>query len=119
MEEFHAFTMPRGYVDETGVVHRDGLMRLARAGDEILPLEDPRVQGNRAYLVILLLSRVIVKLGTLEGDRITPALVERMYASDIAYLQSFYRKLNGVDAGAEMTCPHCGRSFAPPPSAGA
>src|SRR5204862_8083114 len=58
-----AFRLPRGYVDENGAVHRDGIMRLATARDEILPLQDYRVQSNRAYLVIVLLSRVITKLG--------------------------------------------------------
>ena len=88
-------------------------MRLALAGDEILPLEDPRVKGNRAYLVILLLARVVTRLGDLKGDEISPSVIESLYSADLAYLQSFYRKINRIEAGGEVTCPHCGRSFQP------
>lgn len=88
-------------------------MRLARAGDEILPLEDPRVKGNRAYLVILLLSRVITRLGDLGDSDITPAVVEGLYSGDLAYLQDFYLEVNALEGASEVTCPHCGRSFRP------
>ena len=113
METEHPFTLPRGYVDSEGRVHREGTMRLARAGDEILPLEDPRVKGNRAYLVILLLSRVLTRLGDLSGDEITPAVVEGLYSSDLAFLQSLYITVNGLDGAMEVTCPGCGHSFRP------
>lgn len=86
-------------------------MRLALAGDEILPLEDPRVKGNRAYLVILLLARVITRLGELRGEEISPSIVERLYSADLSYLQAFYRKINRLEEGALVSCPHCGRSF--------
>ena len=59
------FTLPRGYIDDTGMIHREGTMRLANAADEILPLKDPRVQQNPGYLTIILLARVITKLGSL------------------------------------------------------
>src|SRR3954468_20414829 len=80
-----SFRLPRGYVDEEGTVHRDGVMRLATARDEILPLQDYRVQSNRAYLVIVLLSRVVVKLGEIE--RINVDMVENLFSTDLAYLQ--------------------------------
>lgn len=90
-------------------------MRPAVAGDEILPLEDPRVKGNRAYLVVLLLSRVITRLGSLAGDDITPGVIEGLFSADLAYLQAFYRKVNGLDGSGipagEVACPHCGKSF--------
>lgn len=86
------FTLPKGYVDKDGNLHREGVMRLATAKDEIAPLQDYRVQANRAYLVIILLSRVITKLGTLR--MITPNIIEELFSSDLAYLQEFYRKIN-------------------------
>ena len=115
MKTEHAFTLPRGYLAPDGTIHREGSMRLALAGDEILPLEDPRVKGNRAYLVILLLARVITRLGDLSGDAVTPAVIEGLYSADLAHLQRFFREVNGLDShpGGEMICPHCGGSFDP------
>jgi len=89
-------------------------MRRALAADEILPLEDVRVKSNRAYLVILLLARVITRLGDLDGDRITPSVIEGLYSSDLAFLQALYRDVNGLDGGGGMVCPHCGKTFSPP-----
>jgi len=57
------FTLPKGYVDGDGTLHRHGVMRLATARDEIAPLRDSRVQENEAYLTVILLSRVITELG--------------------------------------------------------
>lgn len=94
------FTLPKGYLDETGVLHRHGLMRLATAADEILPLRDPRVQQNPAYLAIIVLSRVIVKLGSLAD--IDTKTVEGLFASDLDYLQRLYEQLNS----AEESEPH-------------
>src|SRR5882757_5047476 len=88
----YTFRLPRGFVDETGTVHRDGVMRLATARDEILPPQDYRVQSNRAYLVIVLLSRVITKLG--DHTRISVDMIENLFSTDLAYLQEFYRKIN-------------------------
>ena len=101
------FRLPRGYVDEDGNVHRDGVMRLATARDEILPLQDYRVQSNRAYLVIVLLSRVISKLG--EHSHVTVDMVENLFSTDLAYLQEFYRKINeeGGTPKHKVTCPKC------------
>jgi hypothetical protein len=103
----YQFRLPRGYVDEEGKVHRDGVMRLATARDEIVPLQDYRVQGNRAYLVIILLSRVITKLGDL--PRINVDTVEGLFSTDLAYLQEFYRKINeeGGTPKHHVTCPKC------------
>ena len=100
------FTLPKGFVDEDGKVHKNGVMRLATARDEILPLQDYRVQSNRAYLVILLLSRVITKIGDL--DRISVEHVENLFSTDLAYLQEFYRKINEEGAPRhKVTCPKC------------
>jgi hypothetical protein len=101
------FKLPRGFVDSEGKVHRDGVMRLATARDEILPLQDYRVQSNRAYLVIVLLSRVITKLGEHKG--VSVDTVENLFSTDLAYLQEFYRKIN-EEGGApkhHVTCPKC------------
>lgn len=104
------FTLPCGYVDERGNVHRQGVMRLATAMDEIAPLRDPRVRANQAYLIIILLSRVIVKLGIL--SEITPSIVEKLFAADLTYLQELYRQINerGV-SDIPATCPVCGAQF--------
>jgi hypothetical protein len=100
------FTLPRGYVDAEGNLHRRGIMRLATAMDEIAPLRDLRVRSNEAYLVIVLLSRVIVKLGTL--SQITPNMLENMFAADLAYLQAFYRQINEQGTSViAVTCPDC------------
>jgi hypothetical protein len=101
------FRLPRGYVDAEGNVHRDGVMRLATARDEILPLQDYRVQSNRAYLVLVLLSRVITQIG--EHKHITVDMIENLFSTDLAYLQEFYRKIN-EEGGApkhHVTCPQC------------
>jgi len=104
------FVLPKGYVDSDGSLHREGVMRLATAKDEIAPLQDFRVQSNRAYLVIILLSRVITKLGTLKT--ITPAVIEDLFSSDLAYLQEFYRKINEEGTTAiQVSCPSCGHEF--------
>ena len=94
-------------MDEEGNVHRDGIMRLATARDEILPLQDYRVQSNRAYLVIVLLSRVVTKLG--EHTMVTVDMIENLFSTDLAYLQEFYRKIN-EEGGApkhHVQCPKC------------
>src|SRR5664280_2917552 len=106
-----SFVLPRGYVDEQGVVHRDGLMRLATARDEIQPIRDPRVRENEAYLTVILLSRVITRLGTL--PQINPGIVEGMFASDLAFLQDLYRRINQDGTSqAAVTCPACKHEFA-------
>ena len=100
----HEFTLPFGYVDEDGNLHRDGVMRLATAADEILPLKDPRVQANQAYLVVILLSRVMTRLGSV--SQITPRLVEALDAADFTYLQALYNRINRDDkAGLPAICP--------------
>jgi hypothetical protein len=104
------FVLPKGYVDGEGNVHRDGVMRLATAKDEIAPLQDFRVQANRAYLVIILLSRVITKLGSLKS--ITPNIIEDLFSSDLAFLQEFYRKINEEGTTAmRVACPACQHEF--------
>lgn len=104
------FTLPRGYVDGSGHVHKAGVMRLATAMDEIAPLRDPRVQANEAYLTIILLSRVITRLGDLPS--VTTKTVENLYAADLAYLQDFYRRINeGGQNVVQATCPSCGHTF--------
>jgi hypothetical protein len=89
------FELPKGYVDEAGTLHRRGIMRLATAADEILPLRDPRVQQNEAYLAVIVLARVIIRLGTLQ--EIHTGVIEGLYASDLAYLQRLYEQLNAED----------------------
>lgn len=104
------FTLPKGFVDQDGNLHREGIMRLATAKDEIAPLQDYRVQQNRAYLVIILLSRVIEKLGSLNS--INPNIIEGLFSSDLAYLQEFYRRINEEGAARIKTrCPSCDHEY--------
>lgn len=106
----YPFKLPRGFVDSQGTVHKEGVMRLATARDEILPLQDYRVQSNRAYLVIVLLSRVVTKLGDLEQIGID--VIENLFSTDLAYLQEFYRKINEEGAPRHhVGCPSCGHEF--------
>ncbi|MFE9092878.1 hypothetical protein [Streptomyces sp. NPDC007264] len=104
------FELPRGYVDESGTVHREGVMRLATARDELVPLRDVRVQENPAYLSVVLLGRVITRLGTL--PLVHDGIVENMFASDLAFLQDFYRQVNAEGhTRASVECPHCSEPF--------
>ncbi len=106
----YEFTLPKGYVDEEGTLHKKGTMRLATAADEILPLKDPRVQQNPAYLTVILLSRVVTKIGSIPA--VNPRVIEELFASDLGYLQEFYRKING-DGTTSMKarCPKCEHEF--------
>lgn len=104
------FTLPRGYVDESGQIHQQGRMRLATAVDEIEAVEHPGVQQKESYLPVLLLGRVVTQLGSLEN--ITPRIIAGLFASDLAYLQDMYLRLNSTDpvmVGA--ICPHCNNEF--------
>ena len=104
------FTLPFGYADADGTLHRDGVMRLARASDEILPLRDERVRSNEAYLIVILLSRVVTRLGSV--THINPKVIEDLYAADLAYLQELYNEVNRSGAPrVPAACPHCERSF--------
>jgi len=106
----YEFTLPVGYVDQNGELNREGVMRLATAADEILPLKDPRVQANQAYLIIILLSRVITRLGS--HSEINPKTVEGIYAEDLAYLQDFYNRINTTGKSTmNCTCPKCDHEF--------
>jgi hypothetical protein len=99
-----------GFVDSDGSLHRDGIMRLATAADEILPLKDPRVQSNPAYLIVILLSRVIMQLGSVAV--INPKTIEGLFAADLAYLQEFYNDINaGKGRSLHLQCPHCQQAF--------
>lgn len=104
------FELPRGYVDDDGVVHKQGTMRLATARDELLPLYDARVQENPAFTTVVLLGRVITSLGTLSS--VSASVVENMFASDVAFLQDFYRRINAEGhTRAAVTCPQCSHRF--------
>jgi hypothetical protein len=104
------FTLPHGLADPDGTLHRDGTMRLATAFDEIEPLKDPRVRANPGYLVIILLARVITRLG--QVDHINTRAIENLYAADLAYLQDFYQRVNSSgNIRLQVTCPHCDGEF--------
>ena len=105
-----SFTLPRGYVDVQGGVHREGTMRLATARDEIEAVREPEVRENEAYLTVLLLSRVVTKVG--EVTEVTPELIEGLYAADFDHLQRLYERLNtDGEAVGSVTCPSCSREF--------
>jgi hypothetical protein len=104
------FVLPRGYVDDLGTVHRTGAMRLATARDELVPLRDDRVRENPAYLSVVLLARVITRIGTITD--VHAGLVEDFFASDLAFLQDLYRRVNAEGhTRAAATCPSCGHEF--------
>jgi hypothetical protein len=105
----HDFTLPMGLLGEDGALHRDGVMRLATAADEILPLQDPRVQRNPAYLSLILLSRVVLRIGGIED--VTPRTLEALFAADLAHLQDLYNAVNRIGGADCVTCPHCERDF--------
>jgi len=107
----YPFTLPRGYVDENGRMHRDGIMRLATARDELTPQNDQRVRQNPAYLTVLLLERTVTTLGDLPA--VDTFVVENLFASDLAFLQDLYRRINS-DGHTEVAvnCPNCGNDFA-------
>lgn len=104
------FVLPLGYVDRDGNVCRKGTMRLATAKDEILPLQDPRVQSNRSYLIIVLLTRVITRL---EGVKLMDTrIVEDFFAEDLKFLQDFYQQVNRTGSPyLEVKCPNCKTQF--------
>ena len=91
----HEFTLPQGYVDDEGTLHKEGRMRLATAADEIKPLKDPRVQSNSSYLTVVLLSRVVTELGDLET--VDPEVIESLFVTDLEYLQGLYERINSPD----------------------
>jgi hypothetical protein len=107
------FELPKGYVDQKGVVHKRGKMRLATAGDEISATRDPRVLSNPSYLTIVILSAVITEL---EGmDAVVPSIVERLFTADLAFLQDMYQRINNVEPPTmQVVCPDCGKIFEVP-----
>ena len=106
MQTEFEFTLPVGYLDQNGALHKQGVMRMATAMDEILPLRDARVRTNQAYLAIVLLSRVVVRLGTLPA--ISTNIIENLFAADLTFLQSLYVSVNETGkTTVTVTCPHC------------
>jgi hypothetical protein len=104
------FTLPHGYVDSEGSLHRDGVMRLATANDEIAPMKDPRVQVNPGYLAVILLSRVVTRLGELR--QVNPRVIEELFAADFAFLEDLYRRVNANGHNrVQVVCPGCERRF--------
>src|SRR5581483_3503856 len=112
MQTEYAFTLPRGYRDAAGATHREGVMRLATARDEIEPLRDAAVRANEAYLTVLLLSRVVTRIGPVGDDEVTPELIEGLYAADFDHLQRLYERINtDGDAVGVVACPGCHQEF--------
>lgn len=106
MQTEYEFQLPRGYVAPDGTLHKTGTMRLATAADEILPMKDPRVQQNPSYLSIIILTRVVTKLGTLTD--LSTNIIENLFTSDLNYLQDLYQRINNSDVPAyKVTCPKC------------
>lgn len=104
------FTLPQGYTDGEGNLHREGRMRLATAADEIEPLQDPRVQSNSSYLTVILLARVVTELGDL--DSVNRDVIENLYVADLEHLQAMYERINNQGSNTvETACPDCGEAF--------
>ncbi len=113
----HEFTLPGGYRAPDGSCHSHGLMRLATVRDEMVARRDVRVSGIPSYFALVVLARVILRLGDLEGPEIDEGILESLASSDVNYLKTVYRSINGIDVDQdnsdEVTCPHCGRRFMP------
>jgi hypothetical protein len=105
----YEFTLPKGYVDNEGNLHRKGVMRLANAKDEIIPLTDPRVARNKAYMIIVLLARVLRRLGTMES--VHTGIIENLFAADLRYLEELYNRINEDEVSVKVRCPGCGNEF--------
>ncbi len=106
-----AFELPRGYLDDAGQLHRSGVMRLATARDELVPLRDDRVRENPAYLSVVLLGRVVTRIGGVTD--VHAGVIEDLFASDLAFLQDFYRRINAEGhTRAQVACPSCAAEFA-------
>lgn len=106
----YAFRLPRGYLDEEGVLHKDGVMRLATAGDELAAMRNPNVKAEESYMTIALLARVITCLGTV--DEINADVIEHLFTADMEFLQNMYRTINEADKPQiRVVCPHCGEAF--------
>lgn len=104
------FTLPRGYADQEGNLHKKGIMRMATAMDEIVPLRDLRVKSNQAYLAVILLARVITRLGSL--PEVNTGIIENLFSADFAYLQDFYRRINeNGTSKVVLTCPECHKNI--------
>lgn len=104
------FSLPKGYVDDDGTLHKEGRMRLATAADEITPLKEQRVQSNSSYLTIVLLARTVTELGSL--DTIDEEVIQNLFVSDLEYLQAMYERVNNGGLNAvETACPDCGEPF--------
>lgn len=113
METVYEFTLPKGYVDGNGEVHRQGKMRLATAGDEISATRDPRVLSNPSYLTIVVLGKVVTELEGL--TMVTPNIIEKLFTADLAFLQDMYQKINDVEPPMmKIVCPHCGEMIETP-----
>ncbi len=113
METVYDFTLPKGYVDGNGDVHRRGKMRLATAGDEISATRDPRVLSNPSYLTIVILSKVVINIEGL--DAVTATTIERLFTADLAFLQDMYQRINDIEPPVmHCVCPDCGREFEVP-----
>jgi hypothetical protein len=104
------FVLPRGYADSQGRLHKEGAMRLATAKDEVAPMQDHRVKSNPSYLAVILLSRVVTRLGDL--SQVYPQIIEDLPVADFAYLQSMYRRINQEGENhIKVTCPECNKTF--------
>jgi len=109
LTEFN-FMLPRGLVDASGVVHQQGVMRLATARDELVAHKHRHVQTYPEYLMLVLLSQVITHLGTLES--ISPEDLENLFTQDLAYLRELFNRINQVgSAKLPVQCPQCSHRF--------
>ena len=113
METVYDFTLPKGFIDNAGEIHRNGKMRLATAGDEISATRDPRVLSNPSYLTIVILGKVVTEL---EGVPMVSAnVIERLFTADLAFLQDMYQRINDIEPPTmEAVCPDCGKIFQVP-----
>lgn len=113
METVYEFTLPKGYMDSAGKLHRRGKMRLATAGDEISATRDPRVLSNPSYLTIVILGKVVTELEDVQ--MVSANIIEKLFTADLAFLQDMYQRINDIEPPTmEVVCPDCGKVFQVP-----
>ena len=61
-------------------------------------------------VTVVLLGRVVTRIGGI--DDVHAGIIENLFASDLAFLQDLYRRINQEGhTAAAVTCPSCSHAF--------
>lgn len=101
------FSLPKGYRDKKGELHKDGYLRLPTGQDrEILT---PIAKKNAAQASTLMLTR-LCKFE--DGLYVTEDIMRDLTVRDREYLQKLLQEnLFGVNLEIEVVCTDCGEEF--------